>query len=97
MIRIFTTGGTIDKVYFDAKSEYEVGSPNIIHALKDIKLSVTYRVTPLMEKDSLDMTDEDRALVKKYVEDAITALLAGKSPVETMKRAIGCTIKWKES
>ena len=24
---VLTTGGTLDKVYFDAKSEYEVGIP----------------------------------------------------------------------
>ena len=24
---IFTTGGTIDKTYFDQKSEYQVGDP----------------------------------------------------------------------
>lgn len=34
---------------------------------------------------------------EKYVEDAIDALLTGKSPSVTEKRAIGCTIKWKES
>ena len=33
----------------------------------------------------------------KYAEDAIDALLAGKSPAVKEARAIGCTIKWKES
>jgi L-asparaginase/Glu-tRNA(Gln) amidotransferase subunit D len=28
-LAIVTTGGTIDKVYFDAKSDYEVGAPQI--------------------------------------------------------------------
>ncbi len=28
-IKIFTTGGTIDKVYFDKKSEFQVGEPQI--------------------------------------------------------------------
>ncbi|MBW2227456.1 MAG: asparaginase, partial [Deltaproteobacteria bacterium] len=28
-IKIFTVGGTIDKVYFDRKSTYEVGEPKI--------------------------------------------------------------------
>ena len=27
LIRIFTVAGTIDKIYFDAKSSYEVGPP----------------------------------------------------------------------
>lgn len=34
---------------------------------------------------------------KRYVEDAIDAILAGKSPTMKEARAIGCTIKWKES
>ena len=29
-IRILTVGGTIDKIYFDAKSTYEVGEPETI-------------------------------------------------------------------
>ncbi len=33
---------------------------------------------------------------KRYVEDAIDALLAGKSPAVKEIRAIGCTIKWKD-
>lgn len=34
---------------------------------------------------------------KKYVENAVDALLAGKKPPVTNVTAIGCTIKWKES
>ena len=33
---------------------------------------------------------------KTYVEDAIDALLSGKSPDVKEKRAIGCTIKWSD-
>ena len=32
-----------------------------------------------------------------YVADAVNALLSGKKPKVTEKRAIGCTIKWSES
>lgn len=32
---------------------------------------------------------------KKYTEDAINALLAGKNPEPSETKAIGCTIKWK--
>lgn len=28
-IKFFTTGGTIDKVYFDVRSDYQVGSPQV--------------------------------------------------------------------
>ena len=34
-VQIFSCGGTIDKIYFDAKSEYEVGSPQIDAVFKE--------------------------------------------------------------
>jgi L-asparaginase len=52
-ISIIAVGGTIDKVYFDAKSEYEVGPPNIEKVLSDFNLSISYTVDSLMRKDSL--------------------------------------------
>lgn len=67
IIRIFTVGGTIDKIYFDAKSSYEVGPPNIGEILGGLKLNPRFDVTPLMQKDSLDMDDQDRARVKQAV------------------------------
>lgn len=66
-IKIFTVGGTIDKVYFDAKSTYEVGPPNIAEVLSDIHLNLDFEVTSLMQKDSLEMTDEDRETVREAV------------------------------
>ena len=62
-ISIITVGGTIDKVYFDAKSEYEVGPPNIEKVLAELNLSISYGINSLMRKDSLDLTDEDRVLI----------------------------------
>lgn len=67
-LRIFTTGGTIDKIYFDAKSEYEVGEPQIGDILRDTGVGFPYEITPLMRKDSLDMTVTDRALICNAVE-----------------------------
>ena len=63
-ILILTTGGTIDKVYFDAKSAYEVGPPNISTLLAELNLSISYRIVPVLRKDSLDLTDavKDRLL-----------------------------------
>ena len=66
-ISIIALGGTIDKVYFDAKSEYEVGPPNIEKVLSEMNLSISYTVNSLMRKDSLDLTDEDRKLVAETV------------------------------
>jgi L-asparaginase len=62
-IKIFAVGGTIDKVYFDAKSTYEVGPPGISKILEELSLNVKYSVTSLFRKDSLDMTAADRKLL----------------------------------
>ncbi len=66
-IKIFTVGGTIDKVYFDAKSSYEVGPPNIAAVLGELSLNLDFEVTSLMQKDSLEMTDEDRQAVRSAI------------------------------
>jgi L-asparaginase len=66
-IKIFCVGGTIDKVYFDAKSQYEIGVPRIGTFLEQHNVSLDFEVTSLMAKDSLDMTDEDRELIRVAV------------------------------
>jgi L-asparaginase len=64
-LEIFTTGGTIDKVYFDAKSSFEVGEPQIVEVLREANLNIDYRVISLMRKDSLEMDDADRARIRQ--------------------------------
>ena len=66
-IQIFTTGGTIDKIYFDARSQYEVGEPQITRILEEANVTLAYEVERLFAKDSLDLTDEDRALIAERV------------------------------
>lgn len=67
-LRIFTTGGTIDKVYFDAKSEYEVGEPVVGRILHEAGVAFDFEITELFKKDSLDVDDQDRARVRAAVE-----------------------------
>lgn len=74
MIKIFTTGGTIDKTYFDARSEYEVGDPQIVGILREANVAVPYDIEILLRKDSLDLTEEDRALIH----DRVAAEPAGR-------------------
>jgi L-asparaginase len=62
-IKIFTVGGTIDKVYFDQKSSYQVGGPEIVDVLNEANVTIDYDTESIMQKDSLDMTDADRRLV----------------------------------
>jgi L-asparaginase len=66
-IKFFTAGGTIDKVYFDAKSEFEVGTPRVSEILKEAHVTADYTIEPILSKDSLDMTNEDRLLIRRRV------------------------------
>jgi len=66
-IKIFTTGGTIDKIYFDRKSDYQVGDPQANGVLERANVVLDYEVESILRKDSLDFTDEDRALIRKKV------------------------------
>jgi L-asparaginase len=66
-LHIITTGGTIDKIYFDAKSDYQVGDPVIGELLQRMDAGFDFTVESAMRKDSLDMTDEDRALIRARV------------------------------
>jgi len=63
MIEILTTGGTIDKVYFDALSEYHIGPTALSDILAENNVHVPHRVRQLMRKDSLDLTDADRQII----------------------------------
>ena len=62
-LQIFTTGGTIGKVYFDALSEFQVGASPLDAILGEANVTLDYALTSLMKKDSLELTDEDRATI----------------------------------
>ncbi|MEM8500099.1 MAG: asparaginase domain-containing protein [Pseudomonadota bacterium] len=59
-LQIITTGGTIDKIYFDALSDYKIGDPVIDELMRVMNVGFEYEVLPLMRKDSLEITDQDR-------------------------------------
>ena len=67
MITVFTSGGTFDKVYFDAKSEFSIGDSQVEPILKEANVDLDYTITSLLRKDSLDMTAEDRHLICQSV------------------------------
>ncbi len=66
-LHVFTTGGTIDKLYFDALSEFQIGDPIIGGILQQMNVGFVYQVDELMRRDSLDMTDEDRRHIQTQV------------------------------
>lgn len=67
MLEILTTGGTIDKVYFDKKSNYEVGDPFVEELLHKMNVNISFKVKSLMRIDSLDMTDNHREKILNYI------------------------------
>jgi L-asparaginase len=67
-IAVFTTGGTIDKVYFDAKGGYQVGAPMVLELLRHARLPALPEVTELLRKDSLEMTPADRQSIRAAVQ-----------------------------
>ena len=67
MLEILTTGGIIDKVYFDKKSNYEVGDPFVEELLHKMNVNISFKVKSLMRIDSLDMTDIHREVILKYI------------------------------
>lgn len=64
---IVATGGTIDKIYFDEKSEYQVGAPQIGSILEAFGVAFAFDVIALMRKDSLHLDDADRALIRATI------------------------------
>lgn len=69
-ILVVTTGGTIDKQYFDALSEYQITESVIEKLLATARVTHPFRVVELMRKDSLELTDDDRALIAVTVANA---------------------------
>jgi L-asparaginase len=63
MINIFTTGGTFDKIYFDANSEFSIGDSQVEPILQEGNVTAAYSVSSILRKDSLDITDEDRQAI----------------------------------
>lgn len=66
-IQIFTVGGTFDKIYYDALSDFQIGEPMAPEILAEAKVTFDYQTESLLKKDSLEMTAEDRELIRSKV------------------------------
>ena len=64
---VVTTGGTIDKIYFDDKSDFQVGEPQIGRILQELGVAFRFEVVPVLRKDSLHLDDGDRELVRATI------------------------------
>ncbi len=66
-IKIFTTGGSIDKFYSTKDSDFIIGEPTIEQILTDSNVTVDYEIESLIKKDSLDLDDGDRNFIFEKV------------------------------
>lgn len=90
MLKIFTTGGTIDKIYFDAKSQYEVGESIVADCLGEANVTLDYDVESILSKDSLDITDDDRKLIHDKVLAESNNKILITHGTDTMTKTAAC-------
>ncbi len=83
-IVIITTGGTIDKVYFDASSDYEVGDSVVAELLHQAQVRQPFEVISLLRKDSLDLTDDDRRLIASTIDERTEVKVVVTHGTDTM-------------
>src|SRR5207244_4899320 len=70
---VITTGGTIEKVYSEQTSTVENLDNQIDRYLGRLRLpDCDVSVVPLMNKDSLEMTDADRSAILELVEKTLS-------------------------
>ena len=74
-ILVVTTGGPIDKVYFDQKSNYQVGQTIIGSVLSEAQVTHPYRIMEVLQKYSLDLNDADRQMYSAIAGDLSTLII----------------------
>ena len=93
MIQIFSTGGTFEKLYFDAKSEFSFGASMAPSLLQEAGVTGEFQVTELMRKDSLEITEEDRAAIVEAIaaagSDRIIVIHGTDTMADTARAACG--------
>ncbi len=82
-----TTGGTIDKAYFDALSEYQVGDSVVAKLLQIARVTHAYRVEEIFRKDSLDLTDADREQLRQRIAAAPETRVVVTHGTDTMTQS----------
>ncbi|MGI9296719.1 MAG: asparaginase domain-containing protein [Gammaproteobacteria bacterium] len=84
-LEILCCGGTIDKVYFDAESSHQVGAPAAAEIFRRARAAAP-PIVSLMKKDSLDMTEDDRAAVVAAIRNSAARRILVCHGTDTMAR-----------
>jgi L-asparaginase len=85
-ILVLTTGGTFDKQYFDALSQYQITDTMVTKLLSVARVTHSYVVDEVLRKDSIDLTDEDRTRIVKHVMSASSSRIVITHGTDTMTR-----------
>ena len=83
-IVVLTTGGTIDKTYFDALSKYQVGESVVQKLLELGRVTYPFQIVEALRKDSLDLTPEDREMLRAKVTELATTRVVITHGTDTM-------------
>src|SRR5579872_7404979 len=84
-IHLITTGGTIEKIYSEQRGSVENVESKIETYLGRLRLpDLEIDTTRLMNKDSLEMTDADRAMVLEAVRVRLDAPIVITHGTDTM-------------
>ncbi|HEY9583147.1 MAG TPA: asparaginase domain-containing protein [Candidatus Paceibacterota bacterium] len=86
-VKVFTAGGTIDKMYSEEKGtlNFSFGKQAVKELSENkVKLNFEYDIERLLAKDSLEMTNEDRQLIKKACEGTIADKILITHGTDTM-------------
>ena len=83
-IIVVTTGGTIDKLYFDSLSEYQVGESVVRKLLAIGNVRYPFDIIEVLRKDSLELTDEDRDELCRCVAGLKTSRVVMTHGTDTM-------------
>ncbi len=67
---VLSTGGTLDKVYFDALSEFQVGEPVVAEILTSMNVTFDFDVQEVCRKDSLEVDHLDRQKMLAMVNES---------------------------
>src|SRR5215831_108960 len=95
-VAVITTGGTIDKAYFDALSRFQFGESVIARLLDIAQVTLPYRVVELLRKDSLELTDADREKLKETVDSLTEGKIVITHGTDTMTESASALASVKD-
>ncbi len=67
-IKILATGGTLDKIYYDDKSDFHIGEPMVLPILEEANVTFDFEVESILKKDSHHMNEADRETIRLKVQ-----------------------------